>query len=150
MGFFGGGAKEGWRSAGRRLSGLFTLPAMDPTAVWPLPDDSEYYFYVRVWLSNKHFKIFRSDGVAVRSRGPQLKVAPRVLDGQLERNADFWSGIVEAPTNVSVHPFVDKEYQVADNAIGTTWAWVSVKGWAGLFTADEVVRLSRFLCASQC
>ena len=147
QGFFSGGAFENWHPAGRSQQGVFSLPSMDPTAPWPLPDDSQYYFYVRVWLADKYFKIFRSDGVQVRARGPQLKaINPRVLDGQLVKNVDFWNGTAQAPSNVSVLPYVDLEYQAQNTAVALTWEWTSVTGWDGLFTSTEQVRRCTILC----
>lgn len=140
MGFFSGGAREVWFPAGLLTYGVFTVPGMDSTTAFPLPDDSEYYFYVRVWLADKQFKIFRSDGVRVRGRGPQLKVSPRVLDGQLVQNPDYWlNSSVERPTNVSVRAYLDLEYQPQNLFVAASWQWSSLAGADGMFTSEEQV-----------
>jgi hypothetical protein len=140
MGFFDGGAREMWTPVGLSTSAIFTVPGMDPSTPLPLPDGSEYYFYVRAWLSDKKFKIFRSDGVSVRARGPQLKLSPQVLDGQSVKNSDYWiNNTIERPTNVSVLPYVDLDYQAQNTYLSATWQWSSLMGDGGLFTGDEEV-----------
>ena len=139
QGFFSGGSSENCQPVGLSTQGIFTVPAMDPTVKAPLPDNSEYYFYVRAWLADKRFKIFRSDGVRIRASGPKLKPFPRVLDGQNVRNVDYWNGSVAVPSNVSVHAFVDNEYQPYATAVEATWSWFGLNGWGGLFLDTDLV-----------
>lgn len=142
MGFFNGGQSDGWQPVGLSTFGVFTVPGSD-SSVLRLLDESEYYFYVRAWLSEKQFRIFRSNGVRVRARGPQLQRLPRVLDGNLVQNPDYWfNASVAAPTDVSVQPYVDLEYQASNTAVEATWEWLGAKGWDGMFTPSEKVRFT--------
>lgn len=149
MGFFD--SNEAWFPVGLSTHGIFTVPGTDPTTLTPLRADSSYFFYVRAWLSTKHFRIFRSDGVTVRNRGPQLKVNPRVLDGLEVLNRDFWNGSVAAPTsNITVLPFVDLEYQPHATSLAATWAWTGPGGADGMFTSTEKVFSSACFALFSC
>lgn len=138
MGFFA--TNEAWFPAGLSTHGIFTVPGYDHTQLLPLRSDTRYFFYVRAWLSNKHFRIFRSDGVTVRNRGPQLKFNPRVLDGLAVRNPDYWNGSAAVNSTVHVHPFVDLEYQPHGRSLAATWSWSSpTAGTDGVVTGTERV-----------
>lgn len=140
---FYGGSSEVWNPAGLVTHGIFTVPAMDPT-IASLSDDSKYYIWVRVWLADRYFKIFRSNGVTVRAKGPQLKPSARVLDGQTVKNADYWNGSVPIVSNVSVLPYVDVEYQVSPLSLSATWGWNSLYGLGGMFIQPDLSYITRF------
>ena len=140
MGFFNGGVNEQWVSVGLQTHAIFTVPGMDPSTPFPLPDKTNYFFYVRAWLADKQFKIFRSNGVSVRARGPQLKLNPRVLDGEKVKNPDFWvNNTIQHPTNVSTLPYMDLDYQAQNTYLAATWEWSSIEGVDGMFDPGEQV-----------
>jgi len=146
MGFFQSGLSEGWQYAGLSTHGVFTVPGSDTSFQGHFESGTSYYFYVRAWLSDKQFRIFRSDGVQVRNSGPQLKYPPRVLDGQLVRNPDYWiNSTIPNPTVKSVLPYLDVEYQPSSRIIAATWSWPSHTGMDGMFfLTSELSALSRF------
>lgn len=91
-----------WQNAGPAMSAVFSV-----SEDYPLLQGEAYVFYVRAWYGLQDYAIFRSEGVTVDYRGPEVITGRRVREGaQGARDLDFssapstlevsWDGVLSA------------------------------------------------------
>ena len=83
-GLFDSSVDQIWREAGSTSAAIFSVNPLHP-----LLNGETYVFYVRGWLNDTHYAVFRSSGITVDVSGPRVVSGGRLREGGSGAELDY-------------------------------------------------------------